>query len=283
MSHLDSPPPYSRSFPTRFIEVSSESEDEGPDREDKVNPPTRRSKHLTTRTMTQGNIARSTRPPRHFASSSRTTLPSTRQVPNATSFSSVFQGGGDPLLPSSMADLQPIVVEAPRYLHASTIWPSSNRALDQSSPQLTPASTRVRTRTINSSPSALLGISNTKIDKIVADALDRYLSNQRPGMRATRVNLDGSYEDSSTIEFHDMGSPIAPWFAVTRGRCPGIYHDLQEALHALDPSNLSRLEFCKCEADAAVLFLRALQSSSVRVIKDGRLYTIGPGMPLVHM
>jgi hypothetical protein len=52
-------------------------------------------------------------------------------------------------------------------------------------------------------------------------------------------------------------------------------------MHALEPSKLSQLEFCKSEADAAVLFVQALKSSRVGVIQDGKLYKIGPGMPLV--
>jgi hypothetical protein len=164
-----------------------------------------------------------------------------------------------------MPDLQPLLVEAPQLPQTSAIWPGSTFTPGLTSfqvlttiqasrsptsvPVQTLAPTRVstsarsRTPAMNSSPSSLLlvsfslyhfeplinlysGISNMEIDKIVANVLDRYLSNQRPGMRGTRVNTSGSYEESSTIEFHNMGSPIAPWFAVTRGRCPGTYHNL---------------------------------------------------------
>jgi hypothetical protein len=69
-------------------------------------------------------------------------------------------------------------------------------------------------------------ISDAEIDKIIADALDRYFTNERPGMRGTRVNTNGSYENRSRISFHDMGTPLAPWYAVVRGRCPGIYNNL---------------------------------------------------------
>ncbi|EKM77185.1 hypothetical protein AGABI1DRAFT_130602 [Agaricus bisporus var. burnettii JB137-S8] len=167
--------------------------------------------------------------------------------------------------PSSVSGVIPASSSAPAVPIETPLAPFASAQASQP----TPASAA------QEAPIILPGVDVPKriLEKILYPAYDRFAANTRPGGKGCRIYAD----PIKGSELDAYGVPVEPWYAVLRGRYLGIYKDPHQALYALFPLDKdSRLEFCRSEADAAVLFMRAFMDSQLRVVCNGTSYPVGP-------